>query len=197
MTLDHDVNALPTANAKLVLEPMRTARLVLRAPEPRDVEAVAALANDIKVAQNTARIPHPYSVADAESWIASTNAVPGDESYLLTLHDDTVIGACGLHQVREDVPPEIGYWLGVSFWGFGYAREAVQAVITRAFDTLNYDLIVAGARISNPVSRRILESFGFQWTDVGLYRIRSLASSVPVDRFRLERDAWRAANANT
>jgi RimJ/RimL family protein N-acetyltransferase len=116
---------------------------------------------------------------------------------VITVTDGTLVGACGLHQVREDVPPEIGYWLGVRFWGFGYATEAVNAVIDRAFDTLQYEVLVAGARVSNAASRRVLEKCGCQWTDVGLYRIRSLSSSVPVDRFRLERSAWSALKANT
>ena len=49
---------------------------------------------------------------------------------------------------------------------------------------------VAGARVSNPASRRVLEKCGFQWTGVGLYRIRALKSSAPIDRFRLDRGLW-------
>ena len=48
-------------------------------------------------------------------------------------------------------------------------------------------MLTAGARISNPASRRVLEKCGFQWTGVGLYRIRAIRSSAPFDRFRLER----------
>src|SRR5947209_6073521 len=48
----------------------------------------------------------------------------------------------------------------------------------------------AGARVTNPGSRRVLEKCGFQWTGVGLHRIRALASSAPIDRFRLERSIW-------
>ncbi len=87
-------------------------------------------------------------------------------------------------------PPEIGYWLGVPFWGQGYATEAVRAVIDHAFGDLGYDVLAGGARVSNPASRRVLEKCGFQWTGVGLYRIRALASSAPVDRFRLDRGLW-------
>ena len=89
--------------------------------------------------------------------------------------------------------PEIGYWLGVPFWGQGYATEAVRAVIDHAFGDLGYDVLVGGARVSNPASRRVLEKCGFQWTGVGLYRIRALASSAPVDRFRLDRRRWAIA----
>jgi RimJ/RimL family protein N-acetyltransferase len=51
-------------------------------------------------------------------------------------------------------------------------------------------MLGAGARISNPASRRVLEKCGFQWTGVGLYRIRAIRSSAPFDRFRLERTIW-------
>ena len=46
---------------------LRTARLILRAPQPEDAKAIAALANDIRIAQNTTRIPYPYTLADARS----------------------------------------------------------------------------------------------------------------------------------
>ena len=45
---------------------LETARLVLRAPRPDDAKAIAALINDRRIAENTARIPHPYTLADAE-----------------------------------------------------------------------------------------------------------------------------------
>jgi hypothetical protein len=48
-------------------------------------------------------------------------------------------------------------------------------------------VLTASARISNPASRRVLEKCGFEWTGAGLCRIRAISSSVPVDRFRLER----------
>ena len=89
--------------------------------------------------------------------------------------------------------PEIGYWLGVPFWGKGYATEAARAVIDHAFGYLGYDVLVSGARVSNPASRRVLQKCGFEWTGVGLYRIRALASSAPVDRFRLDRRLWAIA----
>ena len=44
---------------------LKTARLSLRAPSHGDVATMVALAGDRRVAENTARIPHPYSAADA------------------------------------------------------------------------------------------------------------------------------------
>jgi len=169
---------------------LETERLVLRAPRLEDAKAVAQLANDRRIAENTARIPHPYSLVDAEKFFASVNRGEGETAFLIT-REKLVLGAVGIG-MSEREPPEIGYWLGVKFWGHGYATEAVRAVIDHAFGDLNFEALAAGARVTNPASRRVLEKCGFQWTGVGLTRIRALASSAPVDRFRLERAIWRS-----
>ena len=57
---------LPTGESRVVLE---TERLVLRKPSLADVKAIARLANDRRIAQNTAVIPHPYKLSDAEAFV--------------------------------------------------------------------------------------------------------------------------------
>jgi RimJ/RimL family protein N-acetyltransferase len=168
---------------------LETERLVLRAPRFEDAKSVAALANDRRIAENTRRIPHPYSRADADDFIASANTRTSEVAFLVTLADRTLIGACGL-AMTEGPAQELGYWLGVPFWGQGFATEAVRALIDYAFTDLGHEALQAGARVTNPTSRRVLEKCGFQWTGVGLCRIRALASSAPIDRFRLERGIW-------
>jgi RimJ/RimL family protein N-acetyltransferase len=189
------------------IEVLETARLVLRAARLEDAKRVAALVNDRRIAENTARIPHPYTVDDATEWIRAALSQSA-ASYVITIAGE-VIGACGL-----DMPPpqpslsptlpsavrgggsgrgagegraELGYWIGVPFWGCGYATEAARGLIDHAFGNLDCEVLTASARVSNPASRRVLEKCGFQWTGVGLCRIRAISSSVPVDRFRLER----------
>ena len=169
---------------------LETKRLTLRAPCLEDANVVAALANDRRIAENTARIPHPYKLSDAESFIGGANKT-GEALYLITLRDKTVIGACGV-MFQYEATPELGYWLGVPYWGKGYAPEALHAVIDYAFTDLAHAALQAGARVTNPASRRVLEKCGFQWTGVGLYRISSIKSSAPIDRFRLERGIWTA-----
>jgi RimJ/RimL family protein N-acetyltransferase len=166
---------------------LKTERLVLRAPLREDVEAIARLAGDRRIAVNTARLPHPYGIADAEHFIAAVNRQEGEATFVIGL-DGIPIGACGIDP-REGAP-EIGYWLGVPYWGRGYATEAVRAVIDHAFDGLGHEALQAGARVSNPASRRVLEKCGFQWTGVRLARIRAINSAAPTDRFRLDRRLW-------
>jgi len=168
---------------------LETERLILRAPRLEDAKAVAKLANDRRIAENTARIPHPYRLSDAEDFIAATNKGDGEIALMITLADGTLIGACGLGQLGGPAP-DLGYWLGTPHWGNGYATEAVRAIIDHAFTDLGHDALQGSARVTNAGSRRVLEKCGFQWTGVGLLRVRALASSVPVDKFRLERSIW-------
>ncbi len=166
---------------------LETARLKLRAPRCEDAEAIAALANDIRVAVNTARLPHPYRVADAEEFIVGANSREGETSFVVT-RDGRLIGACGLDPREEGL--ELGYWFGVPFWGRGYATEAARALVDYAFADMDCETLLSGARVSNPASRRVLEKCAFQWTGVRLTRIRSINSAAPVDWFRLDRGLW-------
>jgi len=175
-----------------ILPVIETGRLTLRAPRRGDAKAIAALANDRRIAANTARIAHPYGAADAEQFIASVNKRDSETCFVIMLAD-RLIGACGLDP-RED-GPELGYWLGAPYWGRGFATEAARALIDHAFGELKHATLQAGARVSNPASRRVLEKCAFQWTGVRLTRIRAINSAAPVDRFRLDRGLWASLKA--
>jgi RimJ/RimL family protein N-acetyltransferase len=193
MTLSEEVRAGPTTPPSTAATPvLATERLMLRSPRPADAEALARLANDRRIAENTTRIPHPYTLADAQRFI---DAVAGPASvetvFAVTLPDGDILGVCGFGG-RDGEGPELGYWFGAPYWGQGYTTEAVRAMIDYAFTDCDHDVLHAGARVTNPASRRVLEKCGFQWTGVRLRRVRALASSVPVDQFRLKRRIWAA-----
>src|SRR5262245_21126152 len=82
---------------------LETERLTLRAPRLGDAKAIAQLANDRRIAENTTRIPHPYRLADAEAFIAQVNRDGDELAFLITL-DDEPIGACGLAQLDGPAP---------------------------------------------------------------------------------------------
>jgi RimJ/RimL family protein N-acetyltransferase len=168
---------------------IKTSRLVLRPLRTEDAPDIAAIANDRRIAENTARLPFPYTVAHAQEFIAFVNGGDGELAFVITLPNDRIIGICGIGTV-DGRRREVGYWLGVAYWGKGYATEAACALINHAFTALGYDRLESAARVSNVASRRVLEKCGFQWTDVALYRFRAIGSHVPVDRFRLDRSRW-------
>jgi RimJ/RimL family protein N-acetyltransferase len=176
----------------LRLPVLKTARLALRAPVRSDIAAMVALAGDRRVAENTARIPHPYTAADALGLLTAINQTGGETAFAIAL-DGALIGMCGIDLRRDGV--ELGYWLGVPFWRRGYATEAARALIDYAFAELGHEALQSGARVSNPASRRVLEKCGFQWTGVQLCRIRAINSAAPIDRFRLDRGLWASLKA--
>ncbi|MBO0751526.1 MAG: GNAT family N-acetyltransferase [Bradyrhizobiaceae bacterium] len=160
---------------------LTTPRLMLRAPRLEDARPFAVLAGDRRIAENTAHLPSPCGIEEARRWIAGSLLRPS--VFMITI-DGEVIGACSLE--GSEGTPDLGCWVGVPFWGCGYATEAVQGLVGHAFDDLGHKAVKASTRVSNPMSRRVLEKCGFQWTGAGLLRIRAISSSVPVDRFLLK-----------
>jgi RimJ/RimL family protein N-acetyltransferase len=185
MTLTEEIVAQTPRRREIPV--LKTERLVLRAPRLADVKAIAQLANDRRIAENAVRIPHPYGVDDAEEFVASVNHRDGEACFVV-ICAGRPIGICSV-DLRED-NVELGYWLGAPYWAHGFATEAAHAAIDYAFGDLGCDVLLAGARVSNPASRRVLEKCGFQWTSVRLVRIRAINSASPVDRFRLDRGLW-------
>ena len=140
---------------------LETARLVLRAPRLGDAKMVASLANDRRIAENTARIPHPYRLADAEDFIATAN-LGGEAVFLIALRNGAVIGACGFTQVDRH-PPEIGYWLGVKHWGKGYATEAVRASLGYAHGVVGARGVISLIHPDNTPSIKVAERVGARY----------------------------------
>lgn len=167
---------------------LETERLTLRRPTLADVRAITHLANDRRIAENTRRLPHPYLQNHAIEFVRATANAPRETVFLIE-NNHTPIGMVGIDW-REPDAPELGYWLGVEYWGQGFGTEAARAVIDFTFEQFNVDHLTSGARVANPASRNILEKCGFQWSGVELHRFEALGSSTPVDRFKLSRGVW-------
>ena len=167
---------------------LETERLMLRRPTLADVKAIATLANDRRIAENTRRLPHPYSQDHAIEFVRGTADDNRGATFLIE-SNFVPIGMVGI-DARDPDAPELGYWLGVEHWGQGFATEAARAVIDFTFEEFEVEHLLSGARVANPSSRNILEKCGFQWSGVELHRFEALGCSTPVDRFRLSRSVW-------
>jgi RimJ/RimL family protein N-acetyltransferase len=165
---------------------LETERLTLRKPTLADVKAIARLANDRRIAENTRRLPHPYLQQHAVDFV---RAMDDREAAFLIEHNHTPIGMVGITWREPDLP-ELGYWLAVEHWGQGFGTEAARAAIDFCFEETGADQLCAGARVANPASRNVLEKCGFQWVGVELHRFEALGWSTPVDSFRLSRSVW-------
>jgi len=77
--------------------------------------------------------------------------------------DDTLIGSVTLfHPDFTHRRAEIGYALGRAHWGQGYMQETLKAVLTYAFEALEFHRIEADVDPRNVASIRTLERLGFQ-----------------------------------
>ncbi|HVX76326.1 MAG TPA: GNAT family N-acetyltransferase [Bradyrhizobium sp.] len=167
---------------------LETERLTLRKPTLADVKAIAHLANDRRIAENTRRLPHPYLLDHGVEFVRAI-ADGQRETVFLIENNHAPIGIVGIDW-RKPETPELGYWLGVEHWGQGFGTEAARAMIDFTFEEFDVEQLISGARVANPASRNILEKCGFQWSGVELHRFEALGSSTPVDCFRLSRSVW-------
>src|SRR5262249_54073354 len=120
---------------------LETERLTLRSPTLADVKAIARLANDRRIAEKTRRLPHPYSQEQA---VAFVHALAAKRSELVFLIEQNFVpvGMVGLDW-RDPTAPELGYWLGVEYWGQGFGTEAARAAIDYFFEMFDNEVLFA------------------------------------------------------
>ncbi|HKY05442.1 MAG TPA: GNAT family N-acetyltransferase [Blastocatellia bacterium] len=136
---------------------------LIRSWRESDRESLVAYANNRKVWRNLRdSFPHPYTLTDADGWIAYARAAQPETNFALDVGGEAV-GGIGL-ALKGDVyrrTAEIGYWLGEPFWGRGIATEAVKALTGYAFTTFDLSRIHAGVYEWNHGSMRVLEKAGY------------------------------------
>lgn len=167
-------------------------RLVLRAPEMADTNAIAHLANNMNVAAMVSRMPHPYTTKDAENFVARVSSgAMGKCVYAITSAETRAfMGACSLEAHETGRGLELGYWLGETHWNRGLATEAAQTLIDFGFRHFDVDFIDARVRVMNIASRRVVQKCGFQFQGTGMSGSLALGGMVAVEWFRLDRKTW-------
>jgi len=148
-----------------------------------DVESSTRHLNNRKVWDNLRdRIPHPYTEADAEQWVAfcqcpsnhvrsgpwtSETGSQGQShptNFAITV-DDQAVGGIGL-DFQTDVyfrTAEIGYWLGEAYWGQGIMTVVVRAFVGWAWETFGILVRISAETVEgNAGSARVLEKAGFE-----------------------------------
>lgn len=143
-----------------------TQRLRLRPFELADAAEVRRLAGAREIAATTQNIPHPYPEGGAEAWIL-THPGAWERREALSLAvvrraDETLVGSIGLELALPDERAEIGYWIGVPYWGLGYATEGSRAIVAWAFEMLPIHRIHARHIASNPASGAVLRKLGMR-----------------------------------
>ena len=165
-----------------------TERLTLRRPVAADAAAIHRLAADRRIAEMTAAVPHPYDRSMAEAWIRSVPAgLEAGRIALATVEraSGELVGVISISVERERPIGTIGYWIGVPFWGRGYATEAARAVVEYGFRELGLAEIHGACLANNPASGRVLEKLGMHHRGSSVDVVRG--DLVAVERYAIVR----------
>jgi ribosomal-protein-alanine N-acetyltransferase len=128
-----------------------------------DKAALQRLADNRRVWINLShRFPHPYTEADADSWLERLARQPMATNWALEVEGEFA-GGIGI-EPGEGIfsrSARFGYWLGEPHWGRGIMSAAARATSDYLLDTTELVRLEAPVFEWNPPSMRVLEKAGF------------------------------------
>lgn len=144
---------------------LKTERLILRPWTEADAENLYEYAKNPEVGP-VAGWPVHTSVENSREIIRTVFAAP--ETYAVCLREDNKAIGCAAVTIGAEsnlnlpeTEGEIGYWIGVPFWGQGLIPEAVRELIRRGFEDLGLEKLWCGYFEGNTKSKRVQEKCGF------------------------------------
>jgi [ribosomal protein S5]-alanine N-acetyltransferase len=180
---------------------LQTERLQLRPLELSDAPRVQELAGERAVAATTTNIPHPYEKGMAERWITIHRqhfARAELATFAVTLlQDGAFIGAVTLHFDNEHERAELGYWIGLPYWGNGYCTEAARAVVRYGFEQRALQRISSCHFGDNRRSERVLLKLGFTHEGCQRQHIKKWDEFHDLHRYGILRSEYEAFNTSS
>lgn len=141
-------------------------RLVARAFEPDDAAAVAEACRDQEIAHWIHRLPAPYTLADAERFVAGARRtlVSGEQTRLAVADAATgeLLGSVSLELSWQLGLAEMGYWVKREARRRGVATAAARLVIRWAFNELGLERLELQTYPGNTASQNLAEALGFR-----------------------------------
>lgn len=136
---------------------IRTERLLLRKARESDLDAIHSILSNPEATTHWYEPPHS-TVQQSQEWLTSMMQIreKTGEDFIVE-HEGRVIGKAGFHAF-----PVIGFILHPEWWGQGFAKEALAAVIQRAFEVHKLEFIDVDVDPRNARSLRLLGSLGFK-----------------------------------
>ena len=136
---------------------------VVRDWKPGDKDSLVRFANNRNIWRNlTHRFPHPYTKADADSWLSLLAKMSPPTHWAVEVQGEAA-GGIGVI-LGEGVyakSAHFGYWLGEPYWGRGIMTAAARRTAEYVFSTFNAVRLEAPVFEWNPASMRVLEKCGF------------------------------------
>ncbi len=138
--------------------------VTLRPLSIADKFRLVEIANNKNISANLRDgFPNPYTLANAESFIANVSKADPPEVFAIVWNGEYV-GNIGLHKGTDVYrkSAEVGYFLGEPYWNKGIMPRAVNLICDYGFRELDIVRIHAGIFEFNPSSMRVLEKCGFR-----------------------------------
>jgi [ribosomal protein S5]-alanine N-acetyltransferase len=139
--------------------------VTLRQWRQEDCARLAELANNRKIWRNLREpFPYPYTLENAQRWIAYCGAMKGNQAHFAIEADGEVVGATGFTALGNvyRIGAEIGYWIGEPYWGRGIATAALIEASRLAFAGFPFERLQGEVFGWNHASMRVLEKAGYQ-----------------------------------
>ena len=176
---------------------LETERLFLRPWEETDAEELFRYASDPRVGPIAGWPPHE-SVEDSRRVIREV--LFADETYAVVLKETGLpVGSIGLqfgdaaNTSLADNEAEVGYWIGVPYWGRGLIPEAVRCIEGHAFEDLGLQGLWCGYYDGNRNSARVQEKCGFTFHHEKENVLCELMGDIRTERFTyLSKERWQA-----
>jgi ribosomal-protein-alanine N-acetyltransferase len=143
-----------------------TPRIVLRWISAEDIDGLYDVFSDPQVMRywSSGPLASREAAAALQREIAAGNESNTMIKWGLALRDsNSVIGTTTLFNLNLDNGrAEIGYAMSRAHWGKGYMNEALNALVSHAFETMQLRRLEADVDPRNAASIRTLERLGFQ-----------------------------------
>lgn len=131
-----------------------TPRLTLRPLARADLPALVEGVGDLAVSRWLSVVPHPYTMADGEEFLAQVGA--GEIGHAWAIEDRDGFQGLISHGAQ------LGFWIARRAWGRGYMSEAAAAVVHALIEGAGVEEIRSSFFTGNHGSRRVHEKLGFR-----------------------------------
>ncbi|MGN0963992.1 MAG: GNAT family N-acetyltransferase [Dysosmobacter sp.] len=148
---------------------LETQRLILRPWREDDAADLYHYAKDPRVGPAAGWAVHKDeadSLHILRTVLMNDGKAENEVTWAVTIKgSDEPVGSIGIFPSEVSLgegQPEIGYWIGVPFWGQGYIPEAVRFLLRRCFEK-GAERVWCSHFEGNEKSRRVIEKCGFQY----------------------------------
>ena len=175
---------------------METERILLRPWREEDAAALFKYASDPAIGPIAGWPPHT-SVENSREVIRDILSAP--ETYAVVLKETNepvgsvgIMFGDGIHSAEmvEEGDAEIGYWIGVPYWGKGLIPEAVNRLLTRCFEEMGIRRVWCGYYDGNRKSRRVMDKCGFTFHHTEEGKISPLGDIRTEHFMRITMEEW-------